>query len=716
MRMDKSGKMCPELQTEPGRRGAPVNQWESGECDAESPAQERAHQHQLRHRDRHRYPLPVKENLESLQQGDGEEGDETEDLHIYDSLELASNPRAKRSPALLQTEYLDTQMDEGEGSRLLSDDAYSDLRHDPNWRTDLKRNGRFLESPQTSVEELDHVSVEEYAQPHGDRQGREMKGGYRYIADAIPPVVVTPNVADEKSQRPRRHHPEDGQTPRCHGHALREADLSGVSTKEEIDESSQMRTRETRGNSCDGTADNISRCTQKTSTSAPTSSRVPPNKKQQRQEGIVERNKITLGRNTSKRGSYVRRHALKRDTPRNVEEVPETLEETAPTGDQEDSSDPELTLLHKTQELRVTQISMGKNAERKEHPDPSEQKQSPAVAVKAERGDCWSVPSAQAAAVTPLKPQTTTSSQPSPPAFLHNSLNTSSHRLSSIQQRGRDAAIDSASLHGYPHCRPESEVQLALFTGHQEKTSPGQSSHMSREVPHALSSPEQWQRTSALQWQSPCGEEEPNWSLDEVLSEPCPQSLPRSPGSYTVLPPIVGKPLAGEEAAPSAGQTVNTADPSDSYLVQMERQRQLRARAAYKADEQRKTELNQRGLHPHYAAIEKTKMKRQRLYSNVIREQNKQMSRIPFLPAKDPEGSDNKVPRMKALEYAKTIAKPPVKSQPKPRQRSQTEGVAEHAPHSRDLDSTELTRLKLLRKRHEEEKQAVALLGRADAV
>lgn len=115
MRMDKSGKMCPELQTEPGRRGAPVNQWESGECDAESPAQERAHQHQLRHRDRHRYPLPVKENLESLQQGDGEEGDETEDLHIYDSLELASNPRAKRSPALLQTEYLDTQMDEGEG-------------------------------------------------------------------------------------------------------------------------------------------------------------------------------------------------------------------------------------------------------------------------------------------------------------------------------------------------------------------------------------------------------------------------------------------------------------------------------------------------------------------------------------------------------------------------------------------------------------------------
>lgn len=40
-------------------------------------------------------------------------------------------------------------------------------------------------------------------------------------------------------------------------------------------------------------------------------------------------------------------------------------------------------------------------------------------------------------------------------------------------------------------------------------------------------------------------------------------------------------------------------------------------------------------------------MKRQKLYSNVIREQNKKISRIPFLPAKDPEGSDKKVPRLK---------------------------------------------------------------------
>lgn len=48
-------------------------------------------------------------------------------------------------------------------------------------------------------------------------------------------------------------------------------------------------------------------------------------------------------------------------------------------------------------------------------------------------------------------------------------------------------------------------------------------------------------------------------------------------------------------------------------------------------------------FHHHHAE----KMRRQRLYSNVIREQNKKISRIPFLPSKDAEGNDKTVPRMK---------------------------------------------------------------------
>lgn len=107
------------------------------------------------------------------------------------------------------------------------------------------------------------------------------------------------------------------------------------------------------------------------------------------------------------------------------------------------------------------------------------------------------------------------------------------------------------------------------------------------------------------------------------------------------------------------------------------------------------------------------KLKRQKLYSNVIREQNKKISRIPFLLAKDPEGNDKKVPRMKALEYAKTIAKPPVQSQPKQRQKHRSEGFTEHASY---LDVSQLATLEVLRKRHEEEKQAVALFRKVPAV
>lgn len=84
------------------------------------------------------------------------------------------------------------------------------------------------------------------------------------------------------------------------------------------------------------------------------------------------------------------------------------------------------------------------------------------------------------------------------------------------------------------------------------------------------------------------------WSSNEVHSTLFPQSLPRTPtttlsmcsGSYTVLPPI-GKPITGKESELSPCQSVSTAYPihrsnSDGYLVQMEKQKQLRAKVTYK--------------------------------------------------------------------------------------------------------------------------------------
>lgn len=115
-------KMCQVLKTEQEkhlslRQAALANQWESVESDTESLAQERAYQHRLHMCiEQNKYILPGKENADSLQHGDGEDEDETEDLQVYDSLEEVAHPHAKRNPTLLQTD-VGTKIDEREGTR-----------------------------------------------------------------------------------------------------------------------------------------------------------------------------------------------------------------------------------------------------------------------------------------------------------------------------------------------------------------------------------------------------------------------------------------------------------------------------------------------------------------------------------------------------------------------------------------------------------------------
>ncbi|XP_056252557.1 jhy protein homolog isoform X1 [Seriola aureovittata] len=544
----------------------------------------------------------------------------------------------------------------------------------------------------------------------------KIKGGYRYSVDTSQAVMVTPQMAGSESDQPYYLHPQDGQTNSVTSTQCHNRDLQCRSPETDTTEFQTHYQEEPR--CAQG------RPIQKTNTPKLTSHDVLSNKKLERpMEDIVERNKTTLGRSTSKRGSYVRVYSLKQQMPINVHE---TLKETATAENQEDSSAPELMCPQKTQQLWITQINKEKKAQRKEYPNLSRQQPSPAVVVKAELGDCLSSLLARPADVTQQKPKKMASSQPLPPTIhLNINLNTSSNLLSLLQQKGQDAFINLASLHGRPHWSPPSDVQLALYPGCQ-LTNPGRSSHMSQEGLNAQlhhrnleSGPNQWQRTTALQWPS-CEGDDQTLSLNEVHTKQFPQNLTRTPttassqglGSCRVLPPI-GKPMTGKEPKMNPSQSVNTVNPihgssSDSYLVQMEKLKQLRARVTNK---KLKTDMDLRGPHPDYTAIEKRK-----LYSNVVREQNKKISRIPFLPAKDLEGSDKKVPRMKALEYAKTIAKPPVQSQPKQRQTHQAEGFSEHAPCLQGLDVAQLTRLELLTKRHEEEKQAVSLFRKIPAV
>ncbi|XP_056096185.1 jhy protein homolog [Rhinichthys klamathensis goyatoka] len=181
---------------------------------------------------------------------------------------------------------------------------------------------------------------------------------------------------------------------------------------------------------------------------------------------------------------------------------------------------------------------------------------------------------------------------------------------------------------------------------------------------------------------------------------------------YTVLPPI-GR-ANGSDTELGSDRSEQQMNPihrssSEGYLSQMEKLRQLKAKTNYKAYtlkdyKDMKQEVKLGGLGPTNTIPEAVaeKIRRQKLYSNVIREQNKKISRIPSLSAKDPVGSDNKdtVPRMKALEYAKTIAKP----KPPPKVKDSN---GKQPQNPQETDSIHLATLEMLR-RHEDEKRAVA--------
>lgn len=240
-------------------------------------------------------------------------------------------------------------------SLLLSDDDYWDLRYDPHWRTKLKDTSRFNDSSQNSADEYYQVPAKNSSQSNGS-----IKGGYRLVVGTNPTVIQTSHMTSVDSQQPYCLHPQDSQasseTSTPYNHCASrcrspEADLSRsprIFTEDESGNASQREYGQMCEKNWDGAGANSCRlamlteeivaadfqphnhqepkCTQgegpiqKTNTSTLTSPEV--NKKPGTlREDIVERNKITLGRSTSKHGSYVKVHSLKQEMPHTVIEV-----------------------------------------------------------------------------------------------------------------------------------------------------------------------------------------------------------------------------------------------------------------------------------------------------------------------------------------------------------------------------------------------------------
>ncbi|XP_016118692.1 uncharacterized protein C11orf63-like isoform X1 [Sinocyclocheilus grahami] len=693
--------------------------WDSLESDTESLVQEE-----------YQRELQMRIDLISAvkpKQHDKTDTEEPENLDVYDSLDLKPRQVKGQHDPLRESP---------------PEDQYADLRYDPNWRKNLE-GAYFLnqlnaklsldsfEESEDSLEPLENV-------PLGCKQ--------EYVVVSNPPTVQTDSALSPPPSSPFHLHPQQ------------EYIIDPPESK-----SSCM--------SSEGTPqDNVKHLNIKSVPLQKRSSRHPSNPRPVRaREDIVERNKATLGINTHKQGSYLKA-CQQKDKTDETKQPRQTSYETISTHSPESQDnvwDPELMWLQKTQNLKLSHKEK-KEPKRRErssnHPDqlkPPESKPRAHLKPLTERqvisADHLPQDSEEAYTHDPPQHQSGLPSHThAPPTVnLNINLHTPANHTQplNISQKETVFTLVSQALQWdrtnlfnppilqqgypfYPYVPPNSVGQMGLAPK-AVVSSPAPKSEVvqvvDRSVPQrhgAKSTPNTFEKASfknhnrcripVLKLPTSSQVEASHYPpelfpIDESM-EPCAHPTQIS-GPYTVLPPIAR--TNGNDTELCSDRSEQQLNPihrssSEGYLSQMEKHRQLKANSNYKAYtlkdyKNMKQEVKLGGLGPTNTIPEAVaeKIRRQKLYSNVIHEQNKKISRIPSLSAKDPVGNDNKdtVPRRKALEYAKNIAKP--KPPPKPKDRPREQNVSMRPQYPQEMDPFNLATLEMLR-RHEEEKCAVA--------
>ncbi|NP_001038488.2 jhy protein homolog [Danio rerio] len=688
--------------------------WDSLESDTESLVQEKEYQRKLQMRINH-----ISAETSMCAETDSEE---LEQFDVYDSLEL--------KPTQLKGLLRQTP----------PDDEYADLRYDPNWRKNLE-GAPFLKHLNTGLSLDSSEESEDSFQP---LENRALGSRREYAVVSSPSVVQTDNGLSPAQSSPFHLHPQ-----RDDSFDPPESKSSCMSTPQNPRENPLMNVRSV------SPQKRISR-----HSSDPTPVRA--------REDIVERNKATLGINTQKKGSYLKAHQQK-DKPDETKQPRRTSYETISTRSpesQDNVQDPELMWLQKTQKLKQShkERKVPKKKERtSNHPD---QLKPPVPDSKAK---------AQVKPLTEINDQT----KETPTAYNHDppkhqsglpshtnapptvNFNINLHPSASnaqplnISQKETIFTLVSQALQWDLFNPPFSQAdnQTTVLTNSVEQM---------RLAPKAVASSPAAQSGLVVQAVDrnvfrrragkPLLNENASFRNHNTLRIPM-LKLPTSPeaeafhfppellasdeesvgysvpstqisGSYAVLPPIARANGSDTDLSSDRDQQLNPIyrSGSEGYLTQMEKHRQLKAKANYKAYtlkdyKDMKQEVKLGGLGPTNMVPEAVaeKIRRQKLYSNVIREQNKKISRIPSLSAKDPVGSDDKdaVPRRKALEYAKTIAKP--KAPPKSKDRPGEHNMNTQPQYLQQTDPIHLATLEMLR-RHEEEKRAVARFRTIHAV
>nr|XP_057944068.1 jhy protein homolog [Doryrhamphus excisus] len=555
-----------------------TSQWDSLESNTENLAQESKQDLQM-----HIGEYILSDIFKEEDWGDAVADDTTEN----DLVEVAAQSHTRMEPGI------DTHR-----SHLKVNDSNSQLCCDPNWRMNKKGEAVLFESLKTSTQEHHHFPRQ---------KSSPFLRGYKYITDTSSVAVMTPHIAANHCQPYHLHSQYDPVSAIKTQHYNKALCMSSsdISTKADGDNTSNNQFKDAIQNGCD--ADDITEHSIdlkvyhtdnqqevgrgffpiSVTTESPKTLR---KKKQRKQTGdLIQRNKITLGRSVSGHGSYVSMHALKQKTSHAVKELHETAE------------DPELRLIQKTHQLKVTHFTEGSKTQGNMEP-------------------CY------------------------------------------------------RSMEKSPECAASSKCQFCVTDNEQR-----------------------WCQEDLFVKQS----------LENIPTTP--SSTSHSTGADTKLPPIKSKLCPGHIAKTT--DTIHSHS-FDGYLAEMGHQTRTKPNyKAYSLNEykQLKLDVTLQGLGPDYTAVKKIadKMKQQKLYSNGVRERNKNISKIPFIMAKDPVGKDKKVPRIKALEYAKTIAKPRLQPQPKSGHKQQSAGSTGHAPCLGGWDISQMTTVDLLMKRHQEEKDAI---------
>ncbi|XP_036379109.1 jhy protein homolog, partial [Megalops cyprinoides] len=688
---------------------AHLSLWDSLESDTESLAQERLYQMQLQSRI-HQGNRMEEEDAE----GDSEEELGEQDNYIYDSLDVTALRLGKRKPTPDNDGVQEVLQEEKSQDTLRNtqvEDEYASLRYDPNWRSNLKGAQHFGGGRTQLLLEEDIYHDAGEASGEGPWQQIEFTGSgaqeNAYARGHVPAVSFVAGVEDHGG--PKLKPPPTPYRPPLQGNPLGQAGspasahprrqeqldraegvesdrslraLSGARNQaytgenhvsHELEESYEnmneryareyqvfydqesARTNEAMNCRQDGVHYKLKH-SHRLSNARP----VKP------KDDIVERNKMTLGVQR-KQGSYLRAHG-QRGEKEHINQEPEAMEEISSIssqGSQDNLLDPELRWQQKTQRLKVYHQKKRQRREGK-HLKPIVKKQNPSGSGTVVGG------------------QSGTRSHPL--------------RLGHAEVLVIDGADPGSTAADVTPFLSPGHQQASITLSPTQRPPLGPSLTVYNPTPLSCYHDRQHQEGQRLSHRQPS----------------------QSPGSYKVLPPI-GQTVASdtELSSQSPRQQINPIQRSSSegYLAQLVRQKQLKEKTTYKAYSLKdykalKQDVKLGGLGPNYEVTEMTaeKIRRQKQYSNKVREQNKNLSRNLFLPAKNPMGSDTRediVPRRKALEYARSIPKPRPPPQPKNREAGK-EDFHEPLGYLEDIDLSQLARLEMLQKRHEEEKQVVA--------